>query len=98
MGGLAFAVVIGYTCTANILSTVLLSSNWERLSREIVEITAAEDYSDSEDESSSSSSSADASILFEKPPPSPGTKVPPPPPPQSTDNIRDEAVPAGIAA
>ena len=58
--GLTFAVVVGYTFTALILSSTLLSSNWEQLSAKIVQIAADEEDSESMDESSSSSSSSDS--------------------------------------
>eukprot|EP00579_Thalassiosira_antarctica_P001896 CAMPEP_0201871326 /NCGR_PEP_ID=MMETSP0902-20130614/4272_1 /ASSEMBLY_ACC=CAM_ASM_000551 /TAXON_ID=420261 /ORGANISM="Thalassiosira antarctica, Strain CCMP982" /LENGTH=750 /DNA_ID=CAMNT_0048397275 /DNA_START=148 /DNA_END=2400 /DNA_ORIENTATION=+ len=94
--GLTFSVVIGYTITAMLLSTCLMMSDWESLSKEIQEKMAAEEDSDSDDDSSSSSSSSIGSSrhqasqsrsivddFFEIPPATPGTVVPPPPHPNT---------------
>ncbi|KAL7533831.1 hypothetical protein ACHAWF_004665, partial [Thalassiosira exigua] len=56
--GLTFAVVVGYTFTAMLLSMFLLMSDWEGLSKEIQERMAVEESDDDEDDSSSSSSSS----------------------------------------
>jgi MATE family multidrug resistance protein len=60
--GLTFAVIAGYVMTAMLLSTVLLMSDWEKLSERIREKVLAdtvdEDSSSSDDSSSSSSSSS----------------------------------------
>lgn len=56
--GLTFSVVIGYTITAMILSTIILGSDWQRLSQRIID--SMED-SDSDEDSSSSSSSSEGS-------------------------------------
>eukprot|EP00584_Thalassiosira_punctigera_P026176 CAMPEP_0172579994 /NCGR_PEP_ID=MMETSP1067-20121228/139532_1 /TAXON_ID=265564 ORGANISM="Thalassiosira punctigera, Strain Tpunct2005C2" /NCGR_SAMPLE_ID=MMETSP1067 /ASSEMBLY_ACC=CAM_ASM_000444 /LENGTH=117 /DNA_ID=CAMNT_0013372725 /DNA_START=143 /DNA_END=496 /DNA_ORIENTATION=+ len=54
--GLTFAVVIGYTATGMILSTVLLMSDWESLSKEIQEIMAADKDTDADDGSNETGS------------------------------------------
>ena len=59
--GLTFAVVVGYTVTAMLLSTVLLLSDWETLSRNI-----QEEHGDASSSSSSSSSSSDSEELIPK--------------------------------
>jgi len=94
--GLTFAVVVGYTITAMLLSMIILLSDWEKLSKKIQAKMEDEDDSDSDsdDDSSSSSSSSDSSSSvhqasqgrsiavgsFVIPPATPGTVVPPPPP------------------
>jgi len=89
--GLTFAVVVGYTFTALILSSVLLLSDWERFSNEIVEVAADEEDSDSESDNSSSSSSSDSSIenSFEIPPVISRTKVPPSSPLPTPSTTKD---------
>jgi MATE family multidrug resistance protein len=56
--GLTFAVVVGYTMTAMLLSTILLISDWEMLATQIQEKMRAEEDSVDSDSSSSSSSSS----------------------------------------
>eukprot|EP00578_Thalassiosira_sp_NH16_P009081 CAMPEP_0181115382 /NCGR_PEP_ID=MMETSP1071-20121207/21402_1 /TAXON_ID=35127 /ORGANISM="Thalassiosira sp., Strain NH16" /LENGTH=743 /DNA_ID=CAMNT_0023199585 /DNA_START=430 /DNA_END=2661 /DNA_ORIENTATION=- len=58
--GLTFAVVIGYTVTAMLLSTSLLMSDWDGLAEKIQEKVAAEEESDSDDDSDDGSSSSDS--------------------------------------
>jgi Na+-driven multidrug efflux pump len=55
--GLAFALFTGYTVTAMILSSCILMSDWENLSKKIREQVDTDDLSDSSDNDSSSSSS-----------------------------------------
>ncbi len=59
--GLTFAVIAGYVMTAMLLSTVLLMSDWEKLSDRIRDkmLANVEDDSSSDDSSSSSSSSSE---------------------------------------
>jgi len=59
--GLTFAVVVGYTITAMLLSTFLFMSDWEMFSKQIqerMEFPEEIEESDSDDDSSSSSSSS----------------------------------------
>jgi len=66
---LVASVVIGYSTTGLILAYVLLTSDWEHISRTIRDYNEAEDISlsdDSDDESSSSSSSSSEGLSLEK--------------------------------
>jgi Na+-driven multidrug efflux pump len=56
--GQTAAVVIGYMVSGTVTNVVLLQSDWEALSKKVIELNKEEDY-DSDDESGSSSSSAD---------------------------------------
>ena len=56
--GLTFAVVVGYTVTATLLSTILLCSDWEKLSKKIVALVAEENGAAADEDSSSSASSS----------------------------------------
>jgi len=85
--GLTFAVVVGYTITAMLLSTFLFMSDWELFSKQIQERMAAEEMeeSDSDDDSSSSSSSSNDTGVeltnMSAPPP-----LPPPPKDKHVNN------------
>jgi len=59
--GLTFSVIVGYIMTATLLSTVLLMSDWEKLSERIREKLGADEQASSDDDSSSSSSSSSSS-------------------------------------
>lgn len=59
--GLTFAVIVGYVMTAMLLSTVLLMSDWEKLSERIRGKLLAEQEEDSSSDDSSSSSSSSSS-------------------------------------
>jgi MATE family multidrug resistance protein len=54
--GLTFAVVMGYSVTAMLLSALIVLSDWEMLSKKIQEQVAVDDLSDSSDDDSSSGS------------------------------------------
>ena len=64
--GLTFSVIAGYTMTAMLLSTVLLMSDWEKLSERIREKVLADDTEGSSDDDSSNSSSSSSSSSSEE--------------------------------
>lgn len=91
--GMTFAVVVGYTVTATLLSTFLLASDWERLSRQIMEVVATEEADDGSESSSSSSSSSSSTCCSVKE----GVEMPPSansswfPDPEATQSKPSEA-------